>query len=326
MLARPENQPPGLYHHALGDIVVTTVNDGTYQASFDMIVGVDHKECERIESAAFRVLPPLMTMNTFLLQLGGKLVLIDAGSGVTMGPTLGKQVANLAAMGVAPTDIDAVLITHLHEDHMNGLIDGQGAAIFPRAEIVINEAELRFHDDPTSPSRAPEEARKFFAQSKAALAPYRQRIRTVKDGPVMPGVTAVTQPGHTPGQTAWLVESKGDAALIMGDILHMPTLQLAAPQAGMVFDIDREQAAATRRRALEWVTKDRLRVAGIHFDFPAFGHIARAGDAYRFVPEVWKVMVWSGFRAIASGWRFFCNCGYRRDSFLPALIARRVGL
>ena len=291
MLPRPENQPPGLYHLAIGDILVTTVNDGTYQASFEMIVGIDPKECERIERAAFRSLPPLMTMNTFPLQIGGRLVLIDAGSGKTLGPTLGKQVANLAAMGVKPANIDAVLITHLHEDHMNGLIDDDGAAIFPRAEIVLNEAELNFHDDPTSLSRTPVEAHKFFAQSKAALAPYRQRIRTIKDGPVMPGVTAVTQPGHTPGQTAWLIESNGDAVLIMGDVAHMPTLQLAAPQAGTVFDIDREQAIATRRRALEWAATDRLRVAGIHFDFPAFGHIVRSNGAYRFVPEVWKVMV-----------------------------------
>ncbi len=291
MLAKPENQPPGLFHLAIGDFIVTAVNDGTYQATFDMIVGIDAAECERIERAAFRALPPLMTMNTFLLQIGEKLVLIDTGCGVTMGPTLGKQVANLATMGVSPADIDTILITHLHEDHMNGLIDGKGDAVFPQAEVVLNEAELRFHQDPTSPSRTPPEALKFFEQSKVALAPYRQRIRTVTDGPVMPGVTAVTQPGHTPGQTAWLVESKGDAVLIMGDILHMPSVQLTAPQAGTVFDIDRELTVKTRRKTLEQVATDRLRVAGIHFDFPAFGHIERANGAYRFVPEVWKVMV-----------------------------------
>jgi len=288
---KPEYQPPGLYHLAVGEFLVTAVNDGTFQASFDLIAGIDQEECERIERAAFRVVPPRMTMNTFLLQLDGKHVLIDTGCGVTMGPTLGKQIDNLAAMGIEPADIDVVLMTHLHPDHMNGLIDARGAAVFPRAELVINEAELRFHDDETSPSRTPEEARGFFAEAKVAIAPYRDRIRTAKDGPTLPGVTAVTQPGHTPGHTAWLVESNGESVLIWGDILHMPNLQLTAPHAGTVLDIDPALAIATRRRALDMAATDRLRVAGIHLDFPAFGHIERAGQSYRFIPEVWKVMV-----------------------------------
>jgi glyoxylase-like metal-dependent hydrolase (beta-lactamase superfamily II) len=288
---KPANQQPGLYHHAIGDIMVTAVNDGTYQASFDLIAGVDHEECERIERAALRVVPPRMTMNTFLLHIGEKLAVIDAGCGVTMGPTLGKQVDNLKAMGIGADEIDVVLMTHLHPDHMNGLIDAQGAATFPRAELFINEAELQFHDDETSPLRTPEEARGFFAESKVAIAPYRNRIRTFKNGSVLPGVTAMTLPGHTPGHTAYLIESGGDSVLIWGDILHMPNLQLTAPEAGTVLDIDREQGVATRRRVLDMAATERLRVAGIHLDFPAFGYIVPAGRGYRFVAEVWKAMI-----------------------------------
>ena len=100
MFRKPTLQPPGLYHLALGDFIVTAVNDGTYQASFDFITGVDQQECERLELAAFRVVPPRMTMNTFLLQRDGHIALIDAGRGVSMGPTLGQVVNNLAAMGI----------------------------------------------------------------------------------------------------------------------------------------------------------------------------------------------------------------------------------
>lgn len=288
MSRTPNAQAPGLYHLALGDIFVTAVNDGTYQASFDLIAGIDAKECERIEGAAFRALPPKMTMNTFLLQIGGHVALIDAGCGVSMGPTLGMTLSNLATMGIRPGDVDSILMTHLHPDHMNGLIDSDGGAVFPRAELVINESELQFFTNECSVARAPEEAKGFFADARAATAPYRDRIRTVKNGPILPGVSALTLPGHTPGHTAWMVESSDDSVLIWGDIVHMPAVQLAAPQAGTILDIDPAQAVATRLRTLDMAIADRQRVAGIHMDFPAFGHITRAGDGYAFVPQVWS--------------------------------------
>lgn len=292
MANRPDVQAPGLYHLSLGDILVTAVNDGTFQASFDLIAGIELDECERIERQAFRPVPPKMTMNTFLLQIGDRNVLIDAGCGVSMGPTLGMVCRNLGSMHLGPEDIDTILVTHMHPDHINGLVDGEGKAVFPRAELVVNEKELQFFRDPDSPSRTPPgEAQDFFEGMRHATAPYLDRIRTVRDGPVMPGVTAVTQPGHTPGHTGWLVESGNDAVMIWGDIVHMPNLQLSAPEAGTVLDIDRELAVATRRRALDMAATDKLRVAGIHFDFPAFGHIVRRGTAYGFVPEVWRAVV-----------------------------------
>jgi glyoxylase-like metal-dependent hydrolase (beta-lactamase superfamily II) len=288
---RPPYQPSGLYHLAVGDILVTAVNDGTYQADFDLIVGLGKDECLKIEEAAFRPIPPKMTMNAFLLQQGGRTILIDAGCGTSMGPTLGMLCRNLAAMDVTPDQVDTILATHLHPDHVNGLIDDDGCAVFPNAELLINAAELQFFDDPASPQRAPEETFEFFAGAQRATAPYRDRIRTVTDGPVLPGVTAITQPGHTPGQTGWLVESDGEALMIWGDIVHMPNVQMAAPEAGTVLDVDREQAVATRRRTLDMAATDRIRVAGIHHDFPAFGHIDRRGTAYAFVPDLWHAVV-----------------------------------
>jgi len=267
------------------------VNDGTFQASFDLIVGIDHSDCERLEKAAFRPVPPKMTMNAFLVQMAGRRMLVDTGCGVSMGPTLGMLSGNLRSMGIEPGDIDTVLMTHLHPDHVNGLIDEHGGAVFPNAELIVNEAELNFFRDPDSPSRSPPETLEFFEGARLAIAPYADRIRTIRDGPVFPGVTAVTQPGHTPGQTAWSIESGDDSVMIWGDVVHMPHLQMTAPQAGTVLDVDREQAVATRRRALDMAATDRIRVAGTHFDFPAIGHIERRTTGFGFVPEVWRAVV-----------------------------------
>jgi glyoxylase-like metal-dependent hydrolase (beta-lactamase superfamily II) len=287
----PRRQPPGLFHLPIGDALVTPVNDGTYQASFDLIVGIDHSECERLEKTAFRPVPPKMTMNAFLVQMAGRRMLVDTGCGVSMGPTLGMLSDNLRSMGVEPEDIDTVLMTHLHPDHVNGLIGQHGQAVFPKAELVVNEAELNFFRDRDAPSRSPPETLEFFEGARLGTAPYTDRIRTVRDGSVFPGVTAVTQPGHTPGQTAWLIESGNDSVMIWGDVVHMPNLQMAAPQAGTVLDIDRAQAVATRKRALEMAATDRIRVAGTHFDFPAIGHIERRTTGFGFVPEVWRAVV-----------------------------------
>jgi glyoxylase-like metal-dependent hydrolase (beta-lactamase superfamily II) len=287
MPARHVNPRNGFYRQAVGDLTVTAINDGTFRADFDLIAGIDHAECARLERAALRALPPLMTMNTFLVETGKTVALIDTGCGASMGPTLGMTTANLEAIGIAPDDVDIILMTHLHLDHMNGLIDEQGAAVFPNAELLVHEEELSFVDDPSAPARAPEPTHGFFAAAHAAIGPYRSRLRTVKEGPVLPGVAAISTPGHTPGHTAWLMESAGDRLLVWGDIVHMPSIQLAVPEAGTVLDIDRELAVQTRRRMLDMAATEGLKVAGIHHDFPAFGYIRRQGPAYSFVPQVW---------------------------------------
>ena len=283
----PEHQAPGVHHRAIGDIVVTALNDGVVEAAFEWLTGLDADDATKLHHAAFRAVPPRVTVNAFLLHTPDRLVLIDAGCGGAMGPGLGRIAANLATMGVAPGDVDAVVATHLHPDHVGGLVDGDGRATFPNAELIVHAAEPRFWGDDGILAKASDQDRHFIGLARATMQAYGNRMREITGGEVLRGITAVPEPGHTPGHTGWMVASGGDSLLIWGDIVHMPGVQFARPRAGVGFDIDGAQAIATRQRIFDMAATDRLRIAGMHLDFPAFGHVARDGDGYRFLPEVW---------------------------------------
>ncbi len=294
--SRPAHQPPGIYHLGLGDVVVTALNDGMLGDDtfnfFDVVTNLPKTAAEALHRAAFRALPPRLPVNAFLLHLADTLVLVDGGCGASMGPALGRLTGNLAAIGVKPHDIDTILVTHLHPDHIGGLVDGSGHAVFGNAEMVVHAADATYWSDEKLLAQATEEQDKqFVLLSRATLAAYRDRTRTVTSGEVLPGITVVPAPGHTPGHTGWLIASGDHTLLIWGDVVHLPGIQFAHPEAGMAFDVDGVQAIETRRRIMDMAATDRLRVTGMHLDFPGFGHVVRAGEAFAFVPEVWSATV-----------------------------------
>lgn len=285
--SRAGRQPPQVQQIAIGETMVSAVNDGVHQVSFGDLVASDRSACERAHVGEFRTTPPWLTINCFLIRSGGKLALVDAGF-ATKTELVGKLLGNLAAIGVMPTDIDMILMTHMHPDHEAGLIDAAGRPVFSNAELVLHEDELAFWRDDGAMARASPEAKGDFTLARAALGAYADRIRTVKAGQAAPGIRSFPTPGHTPGHTAWLIESSGDALLIWGDIVHFPGIQFAIPEASVAFDIDSAAAAVARKKLLAFVAAERLRVAGIHLDFPGFGHVAPSGGGYRYVPEVWR--------------------------------------
>jgi glyoxylase-like metal-dependent hydrolase (beta-lactamase superfamily II) len=279
----------GIHHTTVGDITVTALNDGITEATTDLLAGLPAGDAEALLRASFRKLPPRITISAFLLTIGGKHVLIDAGSGSAMGPGHGMVHAHLATLGIDPAAIGTVLVTHAHIDHVAGLIDAAGGARFPNAELVINKIETDFWLDAATAAAAPEAARDAFALAARSLAPYGNRTRTVRHGEAgLSGIVLHHLPGHTPGHSGWIVSSGSESMLIWGDVVHMPGIQFARPEAGLVFDTDVEQARASRARAFDMAATDRLRVAGMHHDFPTFGHVVRAGSAYAFIPEVWS--------------------------------------
>jgi glyoxylase-like metal-dependent hydrolase (beta-lactamase superfamily II) len=201
---------------------------------------------------------------------------------------VGRLAENLKAIAVAPADVDTIVMTHMHPDHESGLTDSSGKALFPKAELVLHENEFAFWKDEGAMARATPEGQGDFHLARAAFGAYGDRVRTVKTDQVAPGVRAFPTPGHTPGHTAWLIESNGEGLLIWGDIVHFPGIQFAFPDTSVAYDIDLAAAVESRKTVLKFAAGEKLRVAGVHLDFPTFGHVVSNGAAYRFVPEVWR--------------------------------------
>lgn len=289
MSKRPRQQVPAYYHRRIGDIVVTAVSDGTLERTHEMMRNVAADAAERHLQAAFRT-GFVLSINAFLIHHGDRLALVETGSGNYLGPDAGHLIANLAAADVAPGDIDTILLTHMHPDHSAGLTDlATGKPHYTKAELVVHDNEPRHWFDDAAMSRGTEREKKLmFQQAREQTAPYRDRMRTFTSGEVFPGVTAIPCHGHTPGHTAFLIDSGGERLLIWGDVVHMPEVQVPRPEVSMVVDTDPDAAAVSRRRIFDMVASERLLVTGMHLHFPGFGHVARDGAAYRYVPEPWR--------------------------------------
>ncbi len=284
----PSQQIAAVYHRRIGDIVVTALGDGVAMRDHSMMIGVSKDDGAQHLQAAFRDHFAL-SINTFLIHSAGRLALIDTGSGTYLGPDAGHLPSNLKAAGVDPTSIDTILLTHMHPDHSAGLTNRDtGARHFPNAQLVVHENEPKHWFDDGAMSRASVREREMmFQQARDQTSPYLAEMRRFTVGEVFPGVTALPCPGHTPGHTAYLVESDGETLLIWGDIVHIPEVQVALPDVSMVVDVDPAMAATSRRRMFDMAASERLLVAGMHLHYPGFGHVARDGDNWKFVPEPW---------------------------------------
>ncbi|KCV81806.1 hypothetical protein ATO10_10685 [Actibacterium atlanticum] len=295
MTSQASTQVAGIHRTRIGDSVVTALLDGYVDlptgvlSSFDeaQVSGAFADYGHKINDGHMRI-----PVNGYLIETGEKKILVDAGAADLFAPTLGSLTANLKAAGVTPDQIDMVLLTHLHVDHVGALIDGEGNAVFPNAEVAVAQSEWDFWYDDAMMAAGGEEAAGFFQAARATTTPYKDRLKLFSgEADLGAGITTMPLPGHTPGHSGFTLSSGDDSLLFWGDIVHLTGLQFTHPELTVAFDMDRDQTLKTRAKMMDMAATDKLLVTGMHVDFPGWGQVLRAGDAYRYQASPWNYAV-----------------------------------
>jgi glyoxylase-like metal-dependent hydrolase (beta-lactamase superfamily II) len=291
-------QAASWYRHKLGDIELTVVSDGI--ARFKMpdthVVNKTRAEVDAHLAALFMDSNELITpYNPTVVNNGGKLSIIDPGLGeaaFTNTKGLGGQLmTNLAAAGIDPGAIDAIIVTHMHPDHINGILRADGSLAFPNAQVLIPAAEQKFWMDDGEMARAPKgliEAvfknvrRVFSGEVLKRTAPYEW------DKEVVPGITAIGTAGHSAGHTSHVIASGSAKLFLQGDVSHVPYLFVRNPGWHVFFDQDPVAAEATRRRVYDMLVAEKMLMQGFHYPFPALARIEKSASGYREIPILWN--------------------------------------
>lgn len=295
-------QAPGFYRMMLGDAEVTALLDGTHTFPIPTVlqappVGGGSAPRRLLEAAdpgevtarlgADRLgLPFEGSINAFLINLDGRLTLIDTGAGALYGACCGHLVANLRAAGYTPDQVDDVLLTHLHVDHFGGLaIDGK--PVFPNAIVHVSQTDYAYWLDPAKEAAAPAFLHPMFEGARAVLKPYiaANRVKPFDgDEAIVPGIRAMASAGHTPGHTSYLVQSGGESLLAWGDIVHVEPIQLPDPAVTVTYDSDASAAERTRDALLAEAAAKGFWVAAAHISFPGLGHIGERAGTFNWIP------------------------------------------
>ncbi|MFM0557581.1 MBL fold metallo-hydrolase [Paraburkholderia sediminicola] len=282
-----KTQGSGFYRIILGGFEVTALLDGTHPFPIDTVVkDVPKAEITRDLQRDFLQEPVQGSINAFLINTGSKLILIDSGAGVLYGDCCGKLLDNLRAAGYEPEQIDEVLLTHLHKDHVGGIVSN-GQMAFPNAVVRVSQIEADYWLNPANKSKATAFLSSFFDAASACVAPYvvAGRFKPFNgDVELETGIRTVALPGHTPGHTGYLVESESQDLLVWGDVIHVASIQLQNPAASVEYDTSAADAQRSRRLAFELAANKRYLIGAAHVAFPGLGHVRKNGDKYDWVP------------------------------------------
>jgi glyoxylase-like metal-dependent hydrolase (beta-lactamase superfamily II) len=278
---------PGFHRIMLGDFEVTALCDGTADLPVEkLLTGVAPEKLAAALAKAHLTSPVETSFNGFLVNTGDKLVLIDTGAGGLFGPTLGKLVANLKASGYQPEQVDEIYISHMHPDHLGGLI-ANGQLVFPNATLRAAKAEADYWLSQANEDKAPEEMKKTFQGAKAMVNPYvaAGKFKPIDGaGELVAGVSALPSKGHTPGHTSYVVSSKGQKLVLIGDLIHVGAVQFADPSVTIAFDSDSKLAEAERKKQFAAAAKEGYLLGAAHISFPGLFHLAPAGKGYEYQP------------------------------------------
>ena len=283
-----KGQAPGWYRMSLGSFEITALSDGTLDLPVEKLL--TNTTPAKVQAALARAhlrTPVETSVNGYLVNTGTKLVLIDAGAAGLFGPTLGKLVANLRASGYTPEQVDEIYITHLHADHVGGITSADGKAVFPNAIVRLDKKEAGFWLDQATMDKAPEAMKDFFKGAMASMKPYVDagKVKPFEgDAELVPGIRSFATRGHTPGHSAFVVQSGAAKLVVWGDLMHVAAVQFPDPSVTIQFDVDSKAAAPQRKKAYADAAKDGYFVAIAHVSFPGIGQLRPDGKGYRWLP------------------------------------------
>ncbi|MEO0619964.1 MAG: MBL fold metallo-hydrolase [Pseudomonadota bacterium] len=282
---------PSYHRIKLGAFEVTTVFDGSAAVPKVHPIFGQNQSADAVGAHMKANLLPADRMTIgftpVIVNTGSQLVLFDTGNGSGRGATRGHLAKAVAAAGYKPEQIDIVVLTHFHPDHIGGLlVDGKPQ--YPNARYVTSEAEYNFwsKQDPNSSDTTMAGRAKLV---QAQVVPLAEQMAFIKDGAdVVSGITAVGAYGHTPGHTAFNIESNGQRVLLWADACNHYVASLQKPEWHVVFDMDKDAAIASRKKILGMVAADKIAATGYHMPFPAIGYVEAVGDAFRWVPATYQ--------------------------------------
>jgi len=274
-----KGQAPGWYRVQLGEFEITALSDGTLDLPVDKLLQQPAPNTLRALQHAYLGVPLETSVNAYLINTGSKIVLVDTGTAGLFGPTAGRVLANLKASGYAPEQVDEVVITHMHGDHIGG------AGAFPNAMLRLDKRDADFWLAPEQVAKS-DGAKAIAAVVKAYADTGRFKPFDGSAGGVeiVPGVKAFPAYGHTPGHSNYVAESKGQKMMFWGDLMHVAAVQFKEPEVTIQFDSDPKAAAPARVKAYAAAAKEGYYVAVAHVSFPGIGRLRADGKGYDWLP------------------------------------------
>jgi glyoxylase-like metal-dependent hydrolase (beta-lactamase superfamily II) len=294
--AQTPDPNPGFHRYRVGDAEVIALYDGIWEKAYNSKY-FGNATTEDVRKALARAGLPTafvpIPITVFAVRMNGKLILCDAGGGGQITAfnansvfVSGKMMANMKAAGIDPQDVETILISHFHPDHIYGLLEKKtNAPVFPNAEIIVPSAEYKWWTQPSLTGRLSETRRPVAKRIQTVIPNWKNILQVDGEDEVVPGIRFVKCPGHTPGHTAFHLSSGNEQLMLSNDAAYVPALSMGHPQWHGAFDQDGAMAEASRRRLLDRVVADRMLICGAHFPWPGLNRISKDGAAYALTPH-----------------------------------------
>jgi glyoxylase-like metal-dependent hydrolase (beta-lactamase superfamily II) len=294
-------QAPGYYRYKVGEFEVTVVTDGarTFPLPETFVRNAKKDEVNAALEKAFLPKDTLtIPFNPVVVNTGSKLVMIDTGNGPAAFEqskgAVGQVHTNLAAAGIDRNAVDAVIISHFHGDHINGLLTADSKPAFPNAEVLVPAAEWKFWSDDGNMSKAAgnQALENNFKNARRVFGALNNKVTQYEPGKeLMPGITSYASYGHTPGHTSHIISSGSAKLMVQADVTNVPALFVVNPGWQAMFDMDGAMAEDARRKLYDMLATEKMMIQGFHYPFPAVGYIEKSGTGYRAVPVAWSPML-----------------------------------